>query len=238
MEESGQRSTHIKIIDNPGLRSPIRIFSEGFSTLVCWGVFACLAAPVVSLIMKIFDIHIPFSGIDSQSGINDNLVFMCYFLGFQPKIIDRPVLKSPLRYLFEGSFTLALWALWVYWLMPIFTLLLWIFGFHLYYSENLIGGGMEELLNTFKNGGLAVLVIACVMLGWTYYNYLWFLRRGERRNKSEAIIFDGDIARYFNVNLGHLRCVRIQSIINISIDNDQIILPVAHNKKAYRLKAI
>ncbi len=53
------------------------------------------------------------------------------------KIIDRPVLKSPLRYLFEGSFTLALWALWVYWLMPIFTLLLWVFGFHLYYSENI-----------------------------------------------------------------------------------------------------
>jgi poly-beta-1,6-N-acetyl-D-glucosamine biosynthesis protein PgaD len=80
-------------------------------------------------------------------------------------------------------------------------------------------------------------LITCVMLGWTYYNYLWFLRRGERRNKSEAIIFDGDIARYFNVELGSLRRVRTQSIINISIDDDQIILPVAHNKKSYRLKA-
>ncbi|MFZ0485187.1 MAG: poly-beta-1,6-N-acetyl-D-glucosamine biosynthesis protein PgaD [Desulfobacterales bacterium] len=153
------------------------------------------------------------------------------------KIIDRPVLKSPLRYLFEGSFTLALWALWVYWLMPIFTLLLWVFGFHLYYSENLLDGGLEELLNTLKNGGLAVLLVACVMLGWTYYNYLWFLRRGERRNKSEAIIFDGDIARYFNVDLGRLRRVRTQSIINISIDDDQIILPVAHNKNHIVLKA-
>lgn len=224
MGESGQRPAHTKIINKPGLKSPLRIFSEGLFTLVCWGVFAYLAAPVVSLLMKIFDIHMLFPGIDSTGGVNDKLVLVFYVLGSHPKIIDKPELKSPLRYLFEGSFTFALWALWVYWLMPLLTLLLWIFGFHLYYSENLIAGGLEELISTLKNGGVAVLAITFVMLGWSGYNYLWFLRRGERRNKSESIIFDEDIARYFNVDLGRLRNLRTQSLINITIDNDQIVL--------------
>ena len=46
----------------------------------------------------------------------------------QPKIIDKPELKSPLRYLVEGSITLALWAIWGYWILPLLTLVLWLIG--------------------------------------------------------------------------------------------------------------
>ncbi|MFH2045993.1 MAG: poly-beta-1,6-N-acetyl-D-glucosamine biosynthesis protein PgaD [Pseudomonadota bacterium] len=225
MAKSGQRPAYIKIIDKPELKSGLQKFSEGLLTLVCWGLFACLAKPLFSYIMQIFDIRMLFPVIDFTGGINDKLVFVFYFLGTQPKIIDKPELKSPVRYLFEGSFTFALWALWAYWLMPLLTLCLWVLGFHLYYTENLIGGGFEEIINALTNSGSALLVVLFIMLGWTVYNYLWFLRRGERRNKSEAIIFDEDIAKYFNVDLNRLRSIKKQSLINITIDNDQIILP-------------
>ncbi len=147
-----------------------------------------------------------------------------------PQIIDKPELKSPLRYLFEGSFTLALWALWVYWLLPVVTLFLWYLGFRLFREEFFIKSGLEELIIMLRGGGLFILAITGIMLAWTYYNYLWFLRRGERRNKFETIIFDRDIAQYFNVSEEELKKLKQESRIEITVVNNQIVLPPPPHK--------
>lgn len=144
-----------------------------------------------------------------------------------PQIIDKPDLKSPLRYLFEGSITFALWALWIYWILPLVTLVLWIMGFRLFYHELFSQGGLEEFIYTLKNGGLIILIISLMMLGWTYYNYLWFLRRGERRNKYEAITLDKDIAEHFKVDIELLKKLKQENRIEVKLDNNQRVIPQA-----------
>ena len=67
------------------------------------------------------------------------------------------------------------------------------------------------------------------MLSWSCYNYLWFLIRGERRSQSESIVFNKDIARYFNVDAEHVRKLKTENRIEVTIDNNQIILPEANN---------
>ena len=107
------------------------------------------------------------------------------------------------------------------------TLFLWAAGIRMFYNEILAGGGLEELLAMLREGGLAVSVILVLMLGWTYYNYLWFLRRGERRNKFESLVFDTQIADHFSVDLAVLKQYKQANRIEVFIDGKQIQLSKA-----------
>jgi poly-beta-1,6-N-acetyl-D-glucosamine biosynthesis protein PgaD len=235
MAESGQGYPHPKIIDKPELKSPSRYVIEAYLILALLTLLIYWLLPVMSLLISILDIHLFRFEMFVQSGLkkfvltlkNEGLIVLFLSLNPPPPIIDKPEFKSPLRYLFEGSFTLALWALWVYWILPIFTLLIWIAGIQLFRYEIFIKGGLEELINILKNGGRIVLFITLIMLGWTYYNYLWFLRRGERRNKSELITFDKDIAQFFNVDVDLLKQLKKQNRIEVKLENGQIVLPLA-----------
>jgi poly-beta-1,6-N-acetyl-D-glucosamine biosynthesis protein PgaD len=138
------------------------------------------------------------------------------------KIIDEPALKSPLRHLLEGSVTLFFWALWIYWLLPVFTAVLWVFGIHLFYREIFPQGGVEELFRLLKGAGLVFLSILAAIFVWTRYNYLWFLRRGERRNKFVAICHDEDVARFFKADPEEVRNARREPVVKIELEERKL----------------
>jgi len=138
------------------------------------------------------------------------------------KIIDKPELKSPFRYLLEGSITLFLWSLWVYWISPVLTAILWFVGIRLFHSEIVTKAGFAEFIEVVRNGGLIVLAIALLMLSWVYYNYLWFLRRGERRNRAMRICSDEDLARFFNVDPKLLEKAKQQHRVEVDLKNGGI----------------
>ncbi len=138
------------------------------------------------------------------------------------RIIDEPALKSPLRHLLEGSVTLFFWALWIYWLLPVFTALLWFFGIRLFYEQIFPQGGIEEMLRLLKDAGIVFLSILAVIFLWTRYNYLWFLRRGERRNKVVAICHDGDLARFFRVDPAALAEAKGHEVMGITLEGGEM----------------
>jgi poly-beta-1,6-N-acetyl-D-glucosamine biosynthesis protein PgaD len=138
------------------------------------------------------------------------------------KIIDEPALKSPLRHLLEGSITLCFWALWIYWLLPVLTALLWVFGIHLFYREIFPQGGMEELLGLLRGAGLVFLSILATIVLWTRYNYLWFLKRGERRNKLVAICHDEDLAKFFRANPEEIRNARREPVLEVELGEEGV----------------
>lgn len=139
-------------------------------------------------------------------------------------IIDQPKLKSPLRYLIEGSITMAFWVLGVYWLAPVFTVLLWFVGIKLFYQEIFPQGGIWEFISLLKQAGMIFLLINIVILSWTYYNYLWFLKRGERRNKKVMICHDEDFAQFFDVEIELLRKAKTLPQVEVMIKNKRVIL--------------
>ncbi len=135
------------------------------------------------------------------------------------KIIDEPALKSPWRHLLEGSVTLFFWAVWIYWLLPVFTALMWYFGISLFYREIFPQGGMGEFLTLLRDAGITFLVIIAIIFIWTHYNYLWFLRRGERRNKLVTICHDEDLAKFFKVDVDQMRKGKESPLLEVHLEN-------------------
>lgn len=145
----------------------------------------------------------------------------------QPEIIDIGEIKTPVRKVIEGVLTIALWAAWVYFILPFITLLAWIFGIQLFISETFVKGGFAELIYMLKSGGVIICSVVLVVLGWVYYNYRWFLKRGERRNRFEKIVLEEDLADYFKVDLKRLRQFKKDPNITISFEDDQMVLQSA-----------
>jgi poly-beta-1,6-N-acetyl-D-glucosamine biosynthesis protein PgaD len=140
------------------------------------------------------------------------------------KIIDQPKLKSPWRYFIEGSITMGFWVIGVYWLAPVITVLLWFVGIQLFYQKIFPQGGVWEFIELFKRAGLLFLLLTAVLLSWTYYNYLWFLKRGERRNKKVTICHDEDFADFFGIDVEQLKKAKKSSQVMVELKDKRIII--------------
>ena len=139
-------------------------------------------------------------------------------------IIDQTELKSPFRYLVEGSLTLFLWSVWVYWISPIVTALLWFLGITIFQTQVITKSGFAEFMDILRNGGLLALFITLVMLICIYYNYLWFLKRGERRSNEVLISNDVEIARLCDVDPAALQEIKGNRRIVVEIKDGKATL--------------
>jgi poly-beta-1,6-N-acetyl-D-glucosamine biosynthesis protein PgaD len=136
-----------------------------------------------------------------------------------PEVFIEEKVKTPLRRFVEDFITVACWALYVYLLLPLFTLVLWVFGVHTFYEEIIGAKGYAELLRLLENGGITTLVIFLIVSGWTYYNYLWFKRRGERRGNAVRISNDAEIARMLDVDISAMDDIRVSPRLIVKIEN-------------------
>ncbi len=139
-----------------------------------------------------------------------------------PKIIDRPELKSPIRHILEGSITLALWAVWLYWVLPLITLILWLLGIKMFYMQIFSEDIFMALIRILKNGGAAILIILTLKLIWIYYNYhIIFKRKGYRRKEFQAHP-DKAASKFFEVDEELLEEVKSHKRIEVTLDGKQV----------------
>jgi len=143
-----------------------------------------------------------------------------------PKIIDRPELKSGLRRFTEGSFTAVLWALWAYWALPIITLILWLLGFrylyHKLFSDHVVGQVYEVL----KNGGLVILTLLMIKLVWINYNYYAIFKRFGQRRKNVLVCAEEKISRLFNIAPALIQKARSFSRLEVTLHNKELTISV------------
>ena len=205
MGKSGQRVAHTPVIDKPEYTSLWRLIIEGSIALGLCSLLFCLTAPVLGCFLNYFNILLLQSVFCGENNFMEFLKILSaggfFVLAVTSySIIDKPELKSPLRYFLEGSLTTFLWSVWLYWVSPLVTALLWFAGIEVFYTELISGSGFRQFIQILESGGLLVLALTLLIIGWVYYNYLWFIKRGERRNKSVRISFDEDIAVFYNLD--------------------------------------
>ena len=82
----------------------------------------------------------------------------------------------------EGSITVILWLVWVYFILPVFT------GdgcgfsvVRLFYQKLIIEGGLEQLGDILLNGGIAILVIFILQTLWISYKLLFHIQAFRRK---------------------------------------------------------
>jgi poly-beta-1,6-N-acetyl-D-glucosamine biosynthesis protein PgaD len=139
-----------------------------------------------------------------------------------PEIIDREDLKSSGRILLESLITMAFWTGFIYLLVPLVTLCLWVFGVRIAFTEILGDHGLAELARIIRSGGIAVLLITMMILGWSCYNYLLFRARGERRNSRVMICYDEDFSALYHLDLKTLQDAKKQSRLVVTLSDNCI----------------
>ena len=139
-----------------------------------------------------------------------------------PEIIDSWQIKSRSRIFLESLVTLAFWTGFLYLLIPMVTLLLWIFGFKIAYAELIGAEGLNELVKIIKDSGIIIFFITLIIMAWGYYNYLLFRIRGDRRGSRVMICFDEDFASRYHLDLQTLRAAKEEPRLSVTLADDRI----------------
>jgi poly-beta-1,6-N-acetyl-D-glucosamine biosynthesis protein PgaD len=143
-----------------------------------------------------------------------------------PEIIDSWHLKSRTRILLESFLTLAFWSGFLYLLTPVVTLILWVLGVRIAYTELMGSQGLIELIKIIKGGCFAIFIVAMCIIAWGYYNYLLFRIRGERRSSQVRICFDEDFSARFHIDLQTLQAAKEQSYLSVTLtDSGMVVKP-------------
>ncbi len=137
------------------------------------------------------------------------------------EIIVQDEVKSPLRRVVEDTITVVCWGVYLYLLLPMFTLVLWIFGIQTIFDQIIGERGYEELIRLLANGGITTLVILLIVSGWTYYNYLWFMRRGERRGNQVRISSDVEMSALLETDITAMEEIRSARRLEIRVEGSK-----------------
>jgi poly-beta-1,6-N-acetyl-D-glucosamine biosynthesis protein PgaD len=140
----------------------------------------------------------------------------------QFEIIDNTRYKSRTRTLLEGFLTLVFWTGFLYLLAPLVTIILWVFGVQIAYTELIGSEGFKELITLIKNGSIIIFIVTVIIVVWGYYNYLLFRIRGERRNSQVRISFDEDISARFHIDLERLQAAKRKTCLLVTLTKDGI----------------
>ncbi len=138
------------------------------------------------------------------------------------KIIDKPDLKSPLRNLIEGSLTAFLWAVWVYWMIPLLTLVLWLFGVRMFYLSIFNHIHLSELREILFNGGFVIIIILTLNLLWINYNYYLIFKRLGNRRKAPQAYSEEKLAGYFSIDPAAVAEAKKKSRFEVTLEGKKL----------------
>jgi poly-beta-1,6-N-acetyl-D-glucosamine biosynthesis protein PgaD len=127
------------------------------------------------------------------------------------KIRDNPGLRSFLRNISETTFTGFIWAVWIYFLLPVINVVFWIFGFQLINIAVIEQVGYEELLQLLMKMGWAVVIVFVIFHAWGYYNYMRFGKRSRR--KASAPVTIEALAEHYGIPADEIRGMQKQKEI-------------------------
>lgn len=134
-------------------------------------------------------------------------------------IIDNKERKTLIRKISEGFVTFFLWIVWGYFILPILTILVWVIGIDLFYSDVISRQGYLYFIETLKTGGITILIVIFLTLSWVYYNFYLFGKIGKRR-KYSGKANDEEMAAFFKIKPENLKKIKNQSLIKVNISSD------------------
>jgi len=143
-----------------------------------------------------------------------------------PAVIDRPQFQSFFKRFVESSITAVLWLAWLYWILPVITLLLWIFGIKFLAQALFTGNVIGEVIEILKNGGIAIILVLLLELVWVNYNYrMIFKKRGERRRFAEPAT-DEELAHYFHADPDVLKEAKKHRRIEMVLKSNETVIHI------------
>jgi poly-beta-1,6-N-acetyl-D-glucosamine biosynthesis protein PgaD len=131
-------------------------------------------------------------------------------------IINKPHLQSRRQKI--GSFCIAAlsWLLWLYFLLPLFTLGGWLMGVKSLSTEIRWFGGYKTLLELLEMYGGIIGGIAVFWLCWTLYT-AW--RKPPMLPVQQAAVDDRALCAHFQITAPQLNQGRLAKVVTVNFDD-------------------
>lgn len=131
-------------------------------------------------------------------------------------IINQPHLQSLQQRLGSWFLSGMSWLLWLYFLLPLFTLAGWLLGVKSWADEIRWFGGYKTLLELLQMYAGIIVLISLVWLTWTFL--LSWIHASIRPQQKPAVT-DKELAETFAVNADELSSARKANKLNVYFDD-------------------
>lgn len=125
--------------------------------------------------------------------------------------------------------TLVCWAGWLYLVLPLLSLLLWVFGIRLFVRE-FAGGGYQGLLGSLAAYSSVLLVLVGGLALWIVWNVVRYGGTHDRRTIKSAEVTDPEVAAAFHLDESVLPLLRGERRLRIDLDRDGCVVVVTNGR--------
>jgi poly-beta-1,6-N-acetyl-D-glucosamine biosynthesis protein PgaD len=122
--------------------------------------------------------------------------------------------------------TLLFWAVWLYLVLPLVSLLLWAFGVRLFMKE-LSNGGYEGLRSSLVAYSSTLLVLVVLLALWITWNVVRYGGSHDRRTVKRAEATDLEVRQAFRLDHSILEVIRAERLVRIDLDRDDCVVVIA-----------
>jgi poly-beta-1,6-N-acetyl-D-glucosamine biosynthesis protein PgaD len=140
-------------------------------------------------------------------------------------IINQPHLQSLQQKLGSAFLAGMSWLLWLYFVLPLFTLAGWLLGVKSLSDEIRWFGGYKTLLELLQMYGGIILVIA---LAWLIWSFALSWLHASIKPQPHVSVTDRHLANHFNVEIKLLDEVRFSQKITVYFDDKANIIRLGH----------
>ncbi len=148
-------------------------------------------------------------------------------------IIERPTLVSKTRHFTEWTLQIIGWILWLFFINPLVTLMLWYISY-LFFNYQMFELKGKENSQYFIIGVGALVLTYIVMFAWSRYNSYRF--RGKDKRKSSGTATLENIAEYYKVKQEDIVGLQNSRNVDIYFLKDDII--EINSEKASKFRAL
>jgi biofilm PGA synthesis protein PgaD len=135
-------------------------------------------------------------------------------------IINQPHLQSLQQRITSAGLKFISWLLWLYFLLPLFTLGGWLLGWKNLSNEIRWFGGYKTLQELLLIYGMIILVIAVFWVFWTFF-LSWL--HGKHQTRALAPVSDTQLSEAFKVGEAQLHQARAQQCVTVHFDSHAVI---------------
>jgi biofilm PGA synthesis protein PgaD len=122
------------------------------------------------------------------------------------------------RWLSGVVVTSVFWALWLYLVMPLLSLLAWMLGIHLFTSTMLTPGGIATARSDLQGYGIAALAILAGLGLWVLWNRGRYGGRKEMRTRQPLPCSDAELAEFAGISQDRLHAMQDRRQVVITFD--------------------
>jgi len=117
------------------------------------------------------------------------------------------------------------WAVWLYLVLPLVSLLLWVFGVRLFLRE-IAADRFEGLRTSVVAYSSILLVLVGLLALWIAWNVVRYGGSHDRRTVKRAEATDEEVREAFRLDDSLLEVMRVERLVRIDLDDDDCVMMI------------